>query len=149
MLEEIITKDYILAMKEKDPVKVSTLSFLRASLKNALIDKKQSKLEDADVVAVIKKQVKQRQDSIGQFEKGGRTDLVEKEKKELQVLKSYLPEEMPEEELKALIEKAIAESEATSIKDMGKVMKILLPQIAGKADNKMASDLVREKLTAM
>ena len=149
MLEKQIAEDYKQAMKSRNAVKVSTLSFLRAQLKNVLIDKRAEQLEDADVVGVIKKQIKQRQDSIEQFEKGGRRDLSEKERQELEILKSYLPAEMSEHELKSLIEEAVKESQAAGIKDMGKIMKVLLPKVAGKADNKIVSDLVRGRLAGM
>ncbi len=152
MLEEQINKDYIQAMKAKDAVKSGTLSFLRAQLKNILIEKRTAgaeqppKLEDADVIVVIKKQIKQRQDSIEQFEKGGRKDLVEKEAAELVVLKSYLPEEMSEDALKALVDEAIKETSAGSMKDMGTVMKVVLAKAAGSADNKVVSGLVKAAL---
>lgn len=149
MMEEQIASDYKQAMKEKDAAKSSALSFLRSQLKYAAIEKKNDRLTDAEVVAVIKKQVKQRQDSIEQFEKGGRPDLVEKEKKELAILKSYLPAEMPPQQLETLVDNAIRESCAAAMKDMGRVMKALLPQIAGKADNAAVSQLVKEKLSKM
>ena len=149
MLEDRITQDYKDAMKSKDAAKSSTLSFLRSQLKYATIEKRAEKLSDEDAIVVIKKQVKQRQDSISQFEKGGRTDLVDKEKHELEILKSYLPQEMPSEELKSIVDKAIHESGAASIKDMGKVMKVLLTQVAGKADNAAVSHLVREQLSKL
>lgn len=149
MLENKITEDYKQAMKAKDAVKSSTLSFLRSQLKNVMIDKKSEALDDADVTAVIKKQIKQRQDSIAQFEKGGRSDLVEKEKAELAVLKSYLPQEIPVDELKKMIQEAIGESAASSLKDMGKVMKAVTPKVAGRADGKLLSDLVKEALSKM
>ncbi|HOW34970.1 MAG TPA: GatB/YqeY domain-containing protein [Candidatus Omnitrophota bacterium] len=149
LLEERIAADYKEAMKSKEAAKVSALSFLRAQLKYAAIEKKAEKLADADVVTVVKKQVKQRQDSIAQFEKGGRSDLVEKEKTELAILKSYLPSEMSEGELKTIVEAAVKEAGATGIKDMGKVMKVILSQVAGKADNTMVSNLVKEALSKM
>jgi len=149
MLENRITDDYKQAMKDKDAIKSSTLSFLRAQIKNAFIDSKKDKLEDIDVIAVIKKQVKQRQDSIAQFEKGGRTELAEKEKSELAILKSYLPPEMPQEELLKLIEESIEEVEASSIKDMGKVMKVVVSKTSGRADGKTVSDLVKQTLSSM
>lgn len=149
LLDERIAEDYKQAMKNKDAVKVSTLSFLRSQLKYALIEKKTDKLSDADAITVIKKQVKQRQDSIAQFEKGGRADLADKEKIELGILKSYLPAEMSEGELIVLINAAIKESGASGIKDMGKVMKALLPQVSGKADNMLVSSLVKAKLSGM
>jgi len=146
-LEEKISKDYVQAMKDKDAVKSSTLSFLRAQLKNVLIDKRIDKLDDGDVISIFKKQVKQRQDSIGQFQQGGRQDLVAKETQELDILKSYLPAEMSESDLKVLVEESIKEANALSAKDMGKVMKILLLKVAGRADSKMVSDLVKQKLS--
>ncbi len=149
MLEERITSDYKQAMKDKDAIKVSTLSFLRSQLKYVLIDKKSNQLSDSDVVVVIKKQVKQRQDSIAQFEKGGRVDLVDKEKTEMEILKSYLPQEMSIDDLKGLVDRAVLESGVKSMKDMGAVMKILLPQVAGRADSKQVSDLVRERLSQL
>ena len=147
MLEEKITNDYKQAMKDKDALKVSTLSFLRSQLKYVLIENKSNQLSDAGVITVIKKQVKQRQDWIAQFEKGGRMDLVGKEKNELEILRSYLPQEMSNDDLKKLIDAAILESGVKSMKDMGALMKVLLPRIAGRADSKQVSDLVREKLS--
>ena len=149
LLEERITNDYKQAMKDKDSVKISTVSFLRSQIKYALIEKKIDRLSDADVITVIKKQVKQRQDSIEQFEKGGRADLVDKEKAELAILKNYLPPELPPEELNRIIDFAVEQSGARGLKDMGALMKVLLPQVAGRADSKQVSDLVREKLTKM
>ncbi len=145
-LDERIMNDYKQAMKDKDSAKSSTLSFLRAQLKYALIDKRVEKLSDEDAIAVIKKQVKQRQDSITQFEQGGRADLADKEKAELNLLKSYLPQEMSAEELNAVIEAAVKQTGAASMKDMGNVMKILLPQIGGRADSKLVSDLIKKRL---
>jgi len=114
-----------------------------------MIEKKAEKLEDQDVITVIKKQVKQRQDSITQYEKGGRQDLVEQESAELAILKSYLPEEMSEEELEGLVVAAIGEVQAQSMKDMGNVMKILADKVQGKADNKLVSELVKRALSQM
>lgn len=146
-LEQKIQTDYIKAMKDKDPLKSGTLSFLRAQFKNLMIDKRQGNLSDEDVIAVMKKQVKQRKESIEQYEKGGRRDLADKELKELEILKSYLPDQMPEEELKAVIGEVIKESGATGIKDMGQVMKLVVSKVAGRADNKTISDIVRNLLT--
>ena len=146
-LEERITGDYKQAMKDKNAAKVSTLSFLRSQIKYAMIEKKAETLADVDVVAVIKKQVKQRQDSISQFEKGGRQDLAAKEAAELEVLKAYLPEEMSDAALKSIIAEAVKETGAAGGKDMGKVMKAVLSKVAGKADSKKVSDLVKETLS--
>ncbi len=147
MLEDRIAEDYKQAMKNKEALKVSALSFLRSQLKYAVIEKKADKLDDADAIAVIKKQVKQRQDSIAQFTAGGRADLADKEKAELAILKSYLPEEMSPAQVQAMIGETIKEIGASGIKDMGKVMKALLPKLAGRADSKVVSDLVKSSLS--
>ncbi len=147
MLTEKIFNDYKEAMKARDSLKSSVLSFLRADMLNQATAKKKDKLDDSEVVAVIKKQVKQRQDSIQQFTSGGRLEAAEKEQKELEILKGYLPEEMSEEKIKALIEEAIAATGASGMKDMGRLMKELTGKIAGQADGKLVSDLVRQRLT--
>ena len=147
MLEERISSDYIKAMKSRDTVRSSTLSFLRAQIKNVLIDKKGEKLTDPDVIAVIKKQVKQRQDSIAQFEQGKRQDLADKESLELAILREYLPEGLSDQELEGYVAEAINETRAGSIKDMGKVMKVMTEKIQGRADNKLVSELVKRALT--
>jgi uncharacterized protein YqeY len=110
------------------------------------MEKKKKALEDNDVVAVIRKQVRERQDSIEQFQKGNRLDLAEKETKELEILKSYLPPEFSPEEIKKIIEEAISVTGAQDMKDMGKVMKEVTAKVAGQADGKLISDLVKERL---
>jgi uncharacterized protein YqeY len=147
MLEEKILNDYKEAMKAKDALKSSILNFLRSDLKYAAIAKKKDALEDQDVITVIKKHVKQHQDSIEQFKKGNRQDLVDKESKELEILKAYLPEEMPVEEIKKIIEEAIVSTGAQDIKDMGKVMKEANAKIAGRAEGKVVSELVKQRLS--
>ena len=145
-LEEKIFNDYKEAMKNKDTLKSSVLSFLRAGLINVAMEKKKKALEDNDVVAVIRKQVRERQDSIEQFQKGNRLDLAEKETKELEILKSYLPPEFSPEEIKKIIEEAISVTGAQDMKDMGNVMKEVTAKVAGQADGKLISDLVKERL---
>jgi len=147
MLEDKILNDYKEAMKNKDTLKVSTLSFLRAQFMNLAIEKRKKVLDDIDAIAAIKKQIKQHLDSIEQFKQGNRQDLVDKETKELEILKSYLPPELPAEEIKKIIEEAIAVTGAQDMKDMGKVMKEVNVKIAGRAEGKLVSDLVKEKLT--
>ena len=149
MLFDKITEDYKTAMKNKEAVKVSTLSFLRSQLKYVIMEKKVDQPDDADVIAVIKKQIKQRQESIVQFEKGNRPDLVEKEAAEINVLKEYLPGEMSVEEVKGIIDRVIKDTGASGIRDMGKVMKEVLAKVAGRADGKVASDLVKERLSSV
>jgi len=146
MLTERITNDYKQAMKDKAAVKSSTLSLLRSQFKNVMIEKKAEQLPDADAIAIIKKQVKQRQDSIEQYEKGGRQDLADREKQELAILQEYLPAEMAEDQLKTIIADAIKESNAAGPKDMGSVMKLVVAKVAGQADNKTVSNLVRQAL---
>lgn len=147
MLEDKILSDYKEAMKARDTLKSSVLSFLRADLINVATAKKKSKLDDSEVIAAIKKQVKQHQDSIEQFTQGGRADMAEKEKNELKVLKSYLPPELSAEEIKKIIEEVMSATASEGLKDMGKVMKEVNAQIAGKADGKLVSDLVKERLS--
>src|SRR3990167_7230534 len=105
MLEGKIFNDYKEAMKNRDRLKSSVLSFLRAAMMNAAIEKKKKNLDDNDCIAVIKKQIKQRHESIEQFQKGNRQDLADKESKELGILKAYLPEELSVAEIKKIIEK--------------------------------------------
>jgi uncharacterized protein YqeY len=149
MLEQQIGKDYIAAMKARDSLRSSTLSFLRAQIKNVIIEKRVEGLKDEEVIVIIKKQVKQRQDSIVQYEKGGRQDLAGKESAELAILKSYLPEEMSEQELEVFVTEAIEEAQADSMKDMGKVMKIVTGKIQGRADNKLISELVKRAISQL
>jgi len=147
MLEEKIFNDYKQALKNKDTLRVSTLSFLRASISNALIEKRKKNLDDSEVIGLIKKQAKQRQDSIEQFKKGNRQDLADKETAELEILKSYLPTQLSEDEIKKIIEELIVATGAQGPKDMGKVMKGLMAQTAGQADGKLVSELVKERLS--
>lgn len=146
MLEEQLQKDYFQAMKDRDTAKASTVNFLRAQLKNVRIEKRSETLEDKDVVVVIKKQIKQRQDSIEQYEKGGRKDLADKETAEMAILKSYLPEEVSEQELQQFIEQAIRETGAQSMKDMGNVIKAVAAKAQGRADNRVVSEFVKKAL---
>jgi len=147
MLADNIFNDYKEAMKSRDTLKSSVLSFLRADMLNQATAKKKDKLDDAEIFVVIKKQIKQHQDSIEQFTRGARVDAAEKEKKEMEILKSYLPAEMSVEQIKSLIEEAVVLTSASGIKDMGKLMKELTVKIAGKADGKLVSDLVRTRLS--
>ena len=156
-LEDKISQDYVQAMKGRDTLRSSTLNFLRAQIKNVKIDDRRKSpvrgdqrvetIADADVITVIKKQVKQRQDSITQFRAGSREDLAVKEEQELRILQSYLPAAMPLESLKAVVDEVIKSSGAVSMKDMGKVMKEVLAKVAGQADSQAVSALVKERLS--
>jgi hypothetical protein len=146
MLEEKILNDYKEAMKARDSLKSTILSTVRAEMMNLALAKKKDKCDDNDIVAIFRKQVKQHEDSIEQFTKGNRPDLAQKEEKELKILKAYLPEELSPEVIKKFIEEAIAATGAVGVKDIGKVMKEVTAKVAGKADGKTVSDLVKEKL---
>ena len=147
MLEEKIINDYKEAMKARDSVKSTILSTIRAEMMNLALSKKKDKCDDNDIISIFRKQVKQHEDSIEQFTKGNLPDLVEKEKKELEILKAYLPEELSPEVIKKIIEEAVTATGAIGIKDMGKVMKEVNAKVAGKADGKTVSDLVKERLS--
>ncbi len=141
-----INEEMVVAAKAKDKVKLSAVRMLKTALHNKEIDLKRP-LDETEAMQVMAGLVKQRKDSIEQFAKGGRPDLVEKEEAELKVIQSFMPEQMSDAEVEALIKKAIAEVGATSIKDMGKVMKIIMPQITGKADGKAAGEKVKALLS--
>ena len=134
------------AMRAKEVIKLSTLRMLKSALGYAKMEKKQETFTDADVVAVIKKQIKQRQDAIEGFQKGNRSDLVAKETAELTVLKAYLPPELSPAELEQIVSATIAELGATTKADMGKVMKAVQAKAAGRADNRAVSQLVSARL---
>ena len=146
-LEERISQDYVSAMKARNSELSSALNFLRAQIKNVKIDKRVEQVSDEEIVAVIKKQIKQRLDSITQFKAGGREDLAAKEESEIAIYKPYLPLEMSPEQIKTVVDDIIKSTGASSVKDMGKVMKDVLAQLAGKADNQIVSALVKERLS--
>ena len=148
-LQKRIDEDLKDAMRAKDAARLSVLRLLKAALKNAAIEKvgADGELSDPDAIAVIRKQVKQRQDSIESFEKGERADLAEKEKAEIAVLNNYLPQAMSAEELQKMVAETIAEVGATSRAQMGAVMKALQPKIAGRADGKTLSAEVARQLS--
>lgn len=146
MLAEKIDSDLKTAMKEKNEIKLSTLRMLKSAAKYKAIEKKTETLSDEDFVDVIQKQVKQRKDSIAEFEKAGRKDLVAKEAGEMKILEEYLPAQMSYEEVKAIVKTAISAVGATSKQDMGKVMKEVMPKVKGKADGQAVSKAVAELL---
>ncbi|PIY83485.1 MAG: glutamyl-tRNA amidotransferase [Candidatus Omnitrophica bacterium CG_4_10_14_0_2_um_filter_44_9] len=146
MLEDRIAADFKEAMKARDVLRTQTVSFLRSEMKYYAIDKKKDAIDDSDVLVVIKKLIKQRQDSIQQFEKGNRMDLVNKEKTELAILKAYLPAEMPQQDIIKIVDEVALGMGIISVKDMGRVMKEVMAKTQGRADNKMVSDIVRKKL---
>lgn len=134
------------AMRAKDAVRLESIRLLRAAIQRREVDERVD-LTDQDVVSVVQKMVKQGKDSIALFEQGGREDLVQKEAAALAVLEIYLPEQLDEEALLVLIEKAISESGAETVRDMGKVMGLLKPQVQGQADMGVVSGLIKQKLS--
>jgi uncharacterized protein YqeY len=147
-LNEKIAADIVGAMKAKDAARLSALRMLKAAVMNKGVEKGRD-LDDAEVQQVISSLVKQRRDSVEQFSKAGRTDLVSKETGEIAVLEGYLPPAATAEEIDAAVASAIAESGATSSKDLGKVMKAVMPKLAGRnADGRAVNEAVRRKLGA-
>ena len=136
-------------MREKNAIKLGVLRMLKAALMNATIEKggADSKLTDAEAAQVIRKQVKQRQDSIESFEKGGRAELAAKEKEELSILQSYLPQAMSTDEISKVVQETITEVGASSKAQMGAVMKALKAKVAGRADGKTLSAEVQRQLS--
>jgi uncharacterized protein YqeY len=146
-LNQRIAADLTSAMKAKDAARLAALRMLKAAVMNKGMVEKGRELNDAEVLQVVASLVKQRRDSIEQFAKAGRTDLVEKETAEIAVLDHYLPPAASADEIDAAVADAIAETGASSPKDMGKVMKAVMPKLAGKnADGRAVNDAVRRKL---
>jgi uncharacterized protein YqeY len=147
-LNDKVAADITAAMKAKDAARLSALRMLKAAIMNKGVEKGRD-LEDAEILQVVSSLVKQRRDSIEQFSKAGRTDLVEKETGEVAVLEAYLPPAVTAEEIDAAVAAAIAETGASSPKDIGKVMKAVMAKLAGKnADGKAVNEAVRRKLGA-
>ena len=142
-----VDQEMILAAKATDKIRLSALRMLKNGLHNREIDLKRE-LNEAEFFQLLSGMVKQRRDSIEQFEKGGRPDLVEKEEAELKVIREFMPAEMSETELDAIIAEAIRETSAAGVRDMGKVMKILMPRVTGKADGKTVGEKVKLILSA-
>jgi len=134
-------------MKAKDSEKLTTLRFIHAAIKNKEIDIRPKELTDEDVMVALKKMAKQRQDSIKQYGDAGRDDLVKKEEYELSILQTFLPEALSKEKTEEIVKTVISETGATSMKDMGKVMKGVMDASKGSADNKVVSELVRSILS--
>jgi len=133
-------------MRAKEPARLSAIRLILAAIKQKEVDER-VELTDADVVGVLEKMIKQRRESIAQFEKASRTDLAEAEKFELGVLTGYLPQQMSDSEAEKAVSAAISESGAASVKDMGKVMALLKPRLAGRADMGKVSGLVKARLS--
>ena len=147
-LKEQIVSDLTAAMKAKDAARTSTLRMLKAAMVNRQIEKG-GELDDEEMTRLLRSQVKQRRDSVEQYQKGSRQDLVDKETAEIAVIESYLPQAASQEEIDKAVAAAIAETGATSMKNMGKVMKAAQAALAGKnADGRAVSETVKAKLSA-
>ena len=161
-LKEKIIGEFKEVFKAGDKIKISVFKMLQSEIHNAEIAKrtklarlaeatakrgKESPLTDEEIIDVISREIKKRKDATELYEKGGRPELAEKEKKETEVLMVYLPEQLSEEEIRKIVKQAIEQTNATSIKEMGKIMSVLMPQIKGKADNSLVSNIVKEMLS--
>lgn len=148
-LSQQLTDDMKTAMREKDKVALSTIRMLKSSIKNVAIDKggADAELNDSEIISVIRKEVKKRQDSIEQYNQAGREELAEVEQVEIGVLEKYLPKPLSDDEIETAVEEAIAEVGATSKKEMGQVMKVVQEKTAGRADGKTLSQAVMKRLS--
>ena len=146
-LRERVTEDMKSAMKAREADRLATIRLLLAAMKQREVDERIT-LDDAGVVAVVEKMLKQRKDSVQQYEQAGRADLADKEKAEMAILTGYLPQQLADAELEAIVADALAASGARAPSDMGKVMAIVKPKVAGRADMGKVSALVKAKLAA-
>ncbi|MCR4284006.1 MAG: GatB/YqeY domain-containing protein [Parcubacteria group bacterium] len=158
ILKEKIQQDFKEAFKNKEDVKISTFKILQSEIRNAEIAKKtkmakegvtedidsKSQLDDEEVVQVISKEAKKRKDAMEIYKKEGRNELFEREESELAVLVSYLPEQLSEDEIRKIVEESVRDSGATGPQDMGKIMKVLMPKVKGKADGNLVNSIVKE-----
>lgn len=144
-LKEQLFADLKSAMKEKDTIRKDTVQLIRSGILQIEKDEK-IELDDEGVIGVIAKQLKSRRDSLPDYEKSGRTDLVEKLNKEIEILLNYLPEQLSESDIQSIIEETISELGATTMKDMGRVMAAVTPKVKGRADGKVVSGYVKEFL---
>jgi uncharacterized protein YqeY len=145
-LEERLLDEMKQAMKANDKLRLSTIRMIRTEVKNKEIDQRK-KLDDDTIMRVIQGMVRKGEESIEQFKLGGRADLVEKETKEKEILESYLPKPLNHEEVLKIIDQTIAETQASSLKDLGKVMKAVMPKLGGRAEGSLVNQLVKEKLS--
>jgi len=145
-LEERLVDEMKQAMKSNDKLRLSTIRMIRTAIKNKEIEQRK-KLDDDVILKVIQGMVRKGEESVEQFKLGGRMDLVEKETKEIEILKSYLPTPLSQEEILKIIDQTIEETQASSLKDLGKVMKSVMPKLGGKAEGALINQLVKERLS--
>ena len=150
MLRDDINKALTEAMKAKNERTVSTLRMVNSTLKNADIEARTTgkPIGDAEVLSILQKMIKQRQESVEMYKKGGRDDLVQQEQEEIAIISGYLPKQMSDDEMKAAIDSAVAETGAAGMKDMGKVIAVLRGKFAGQMDFGKASGLVKARLSS-
>lgn len=144
-IKDQLMQDLKEAMKNKEDVRKSVITLIRAAVKQREVDER-VELSEEQVQDIIAKQLKQRRDSLEEFKKAGREDLIEQTQKEIDIITTYLPAQLSIEEIETLVDEAIAETGATSVKDMGKIMSVLNPQTKGRADGKVVNEVVRKKL---
>ncbi|SDC72219.1 hypothetical protein SAMN02799630_01289 [Paenibacillus sp. UNCCL117] len=145
-LSDRLNDDMKLAMKSQDKFKLSVIRMVRAAIKNIEIDQRKP-LEEQEVLDVLNREVKQRKDSLQEFEKAGREDLAETLRAEIAILMEYMPQQLSDEEVKAIVQQTIQEVGASSKADMGKVMSALMPKVKGRADGKVVNQFVQQLLT--
>ena len=145
-LKDQLTADMKTAMKVHDKDRLAVIRMVRGAIRQAEIDGGHKALGDEEVIAVISREVKMRRDSVEAFEKGGRSDLVAQTKKEIDVLMAYLPKQLAEDEVRALVKEAVEQTGAKTPKEMGKVMGVLMPKVKGRADGKLVNALVKSML---
>jgi len=144
-LEEIIFNDMNKALKNKEKIRLSTLRMIRAAIKNAEISKK-DKLTDDEIIAILKNNLRKTEESLDIFIKGERPDLIDKAKKEIEIIKSYLPEQLSEKEIIKIAKEIIIKNNFKNIKDLGPAMREIMSQLKGKADGKLVNKIVRDLL---
>lgn len=142
-----IDDDLSASLKARDDLRVSTLRMMKAALKNAEIEKRQKGgLKEEDITVVLSSLVKQRRESVEQYTKAGRPDLADKESREIEIIQEYLPEQLSEEEIEGLIRLAIQETGVTSVQEIGRLMKVLMPKVKGRADGRIVNEKARDIL---
>lgn len=147
-MKDELLKELKDAMKNKDELKKNTITLLRSAILQVEKDNQKQLTED-EMIAIVSKEVKKRRDSISDYQKAGRDDIIVDLKREIEILSKYLPEQLSNEQIEKLVDEAIAQTQATSARDMGKVMQNLRPKTNGKADGKIVSEIVKEKLSNM
>ncbi|MCT4585399.1 MAG: GatB/YqeY domain-containing protein [Peptostreptococcaceae bacterium] len=145
-LKEKLMEDLKIAMKEKNALRKSVVTLVRSAIKQIEVDQR-VELADEEIIDIIAKQVKQRRDALEEFKKASREDLIDQTENEIEILKTYLPEQLTEEEIEVMVQQVIDEVDAKSMKDMGKVMGILSNKTKGIADGKVVSMMVKSKLS--